>query len=87
MDEYRTRYFDIKQMVQRELWDEEMVYVNVRESGNNTPFWKYVRSHKQKAFGISSLKCNVNVVTDSCLVLNAPKLNLYTFLKMVFSCY
>ena len=38
---------------------------NVLESGNNKPFWKYVKSQKQETFGISALKSNGNVITDS----------------------
>ena len=51
MDEDRARYLDIEQMVKRELRDAERVYVNGIlqngiESGNNKPFWKYVKSPK-----------------------------------------
>ena len=61
MDEDRARYLDIEQMVKRELRDTERVYVNGilqngLESGNNKPFWKYVKSPKQETFGISALK-------------------------------
>ena len=68
MDEDRARYLYIEQMVKRELRDAERVYVNGilqngLESGNNKPFWKYVKS--QKTFGISDLKSNGNVITDS----------------------
>ena len=35
---------------------------NGLESGNNKPFWKY---KKQETFGISPLKSNDNVITDS----------------------
>ena len=117
MDEDRARYLDIEQMVKRELRDAERVYVNGilqngLESGNNKPFWKYVKSQKQETFGISALKSRGNVITDSltmaeilnsqfksvftpqsgntfpkCRVVNSPKLNLYIFLRMVFSCY
>ena len=57
-------------MVKRELRDSESVCVNGilqngLESGNNKPFWKYVKSPKQYTFGISSLKSNGNVITDS----------------------
>ena len=58
-------------MVKRELQDAERVYVNGilqngLESGNNKPFWKYVKSQKkQETFGISALKSNGNVITDS----------------------
>ena len=57
-------------MVKRELRDAERVYVNGilqngLESGNNKPFWKYVKSPKQESFGISALKSNGNVITDS----------------------
>ena len=38
---------------------------NGLESGNNKPFWKYVKSQKQETFGISVLKSNGNVITDS----------------------
>ena len=67
MDEDRARYLDIEQMVKR---DSERVYVNGilqngLESGNNKPFWKYVKSPKQESFGISALKSNGNVITDS----------------------
>ena len=53
IDEDRARYFDIEQMVKRELWDAERVYVNDilqngLESGNSKPFWKYVNSQKRK---------------------------------------
>ena len=46
-----ARYLDIEQMVKRELRDVERVYVNSiihndLESGNNKPFWKYVKSKK-----------------------------------------
>ena len=70
MDEDRARYLDIEQIVKRELRDAERVYVNGilqngLESGNNKPFWKYVKSQKQETFGISALKSNGNVITDS----------------------
>ena len=125
MDEDRAKYLDIEQMVKRELRDAERVYVNgILQNGlasvNNKPFWKYVKSQKQETFGISALKSNDNMITDSlskaeilnyqfksvftpqsentfpqlpgtqfpsCRVLNSPKLNLYIFLRMVFSCY
>ena len=69
MDE-EARYLDIEQMVKRELRDADSVYVNgilqnVLESGNNKPFWKYVKSQKQETFYISALKSNSNVITDS----------------------
>ena len=56
-------------MVKRELRGAERVYVNGilqngLESGNNKPFWKYVKSQKQ-TFGISALKSNGNVITYS----------------------
>ena len=61
MDEDRARYLDIEQMVKvkRELRDAERVYVNGilqngLESGNNKPFWKYVKSQKQETFCIST---------------------------------
>ena len=38
---------------------------NGLESVNNKPFWKYVKSLKQGTFGISALKSNGNVITDS----------------------
>ena len=46
------------------------VYVNAilqngLESGNNKQLWKYVKSPKQETFGISALKSNCNVITDS----------------------
>ena len=70
MDEDGARYLDIEQMVKCDLWDAERVYVNgilqnVLASGNNKPFWKYVKSQKQETFGISALKNNGNVITDS----------------------
>ena len=98
-------------MVKRELRDAKRVYVNGilqngLESGNNKPFWKYLMSPRQETFGISALKSNGNVITDSLSkaeilnsqfksvftpqsgnILNAPKLNLYIFLRMVFSCH
>ena len=38
---------------------------NGLESGNNKLFWKYMNSPKQETFGISALKSNGNVITDS----------------------
>ena len=69
MDKDRARYLDIEQMIKRELRDAEMVYVNGilqngLESGNNKPFWKYVKSQNKK-LGISALKSNSSVITDS----------------------
>ena len=63
MDEDRARYLDIEQMVKRELRDAERG--DGLESGNNKPFWKYVKSQKQETFGISALKSNGNVIIDS----------------------
>ena len=65
-----ARYLDIEQMVKCELRDAERVYMkgilqHGLESGNNKPFWKYVKSQKQETFGISALKSNGNVITDS----------------------
>ena len=66
MDEDRARYLDIEQMVKRELRDAEFyILQNGLESGNNKPFWKYVKTPKQESFGISALKSNSNVITDS----------------------
>ena len=53
MDKDMARYMEIEQMVKRKLQDAERVYVNDilqngLESGNNTPFWKYVKSQKQE---------------------------------------
>ena len=53
MDEGRARYLDIVQMVNRELWYAERVYVNGilqngLESGNNKSFWKHVKSEYVK---------------------------------------
>ena len=69
MNEDRAR-LDIEQMIKRELRDAERVYVNGIlqngiESENNKPFWKYMKSQKQESFGISALKSNGNVITDS----------------------
>ena len=50
-------------MVKHELHDVERVYVNDLDSGNNTSFWKYVKSQKQET--ISTLKSNGNMITDS----------------------
>ena len=60
MDEDRARYLGIEQMVKRELRDAERVYVNGilqngLESWNNKPFWKYVKSPKNKTLLISLL--------------------------------
>ena len=52
-------------MVKCELRDAKRVYVNGLESGNNKPFWRSVKSQKQESFGISALKSNGNVITDS----------------------
>ena len=70
MDENRVRYLHIEQMVKRELRVVERVYVNSilqngLESGNNKPFWKYVKSQKQETYGISALKSDSNVIADS----------------------
>ena len=48
MDGDRASYLDIEQMVKHELRDAERVYVNGIESGNNKPFWKYVKSQKKQ---------------------------------------
>ena len=60
MDEDNARYLDIEQMVKRELRDAERVYVNDilqngLESGNNKPFWKYVKSPKKTETLVSLL--------------------------------
>ena len=81
MDEDRARYLDIEQMVKRELRDAERVYVNGLESGNNKPFWKYVKSQKQETFRISTLKSNDNVITDSlskATILNSQFKSVFT---------
>ena len=70
MEEDRARYLDVEQMIKREVRDAERVYVigilqNVLESGNNKPFWKYVKSPKQETFGISAFKSNDNVIANS----------------------
>ena len=57
-------------MVKCDLRDAERAYVNGilqndLESGNNKTFCKYVKSQKQDTFGISALKSNGNVFTDS----------------------
>ena len=64
-------------MVKCELRGAERVYVNDilqngLESGNNKPFWKYVKSQKQETFGLSALKSNGNMITDS--LLDSPKI-------------
>ena len=35
------------------------------ESGDTKPFWKYVRSQKQEHFGITALRSNGSLYTDS----------------------
>ena len=42
-----------------------IILQNGLESGNNKQFWKYVKSQTQETFGISALKSNDNVITDS----------------------
>ena len=86
MDEDMARCLDIEQMLKRELREAEKVYVNGipqngLESGNNQPFWKYVKSQKQETFGISALKINGNVITDSL----SKAENLYCQFKSVFT--
>ena len=61
MDKDRARCLDIEQRVKLELRDAERVYV----PRISKPFWKYVKSPKQETFGISDLKSNGNVITDS----------------------
>ena len=56
---------------------------NGLESGNNKPFWKYVKSQEQETFGISALKSNGNLITDSDRLSKAEVLN-YQF-KSVFT--
>ena len=46
MDEDRARYLDIEQNSKN--GDAGKGYVNGLESGNNKPFWKYVKSHTQE---------------------------------------
>ena len=58
MDGDRARYLDIEQMVKRELRDAERAYVNGilqngLESGNNKPFWKFMKSQKQEHLATS----------------------------------
>ena len=49
MDEDRTRYLDIEQVVKRELRDAERVFVHgILQNGLKSPFWKYVKSQKQE---------------------------------------
>ena len=50
MDEDKARYLHIEQMVKRVLRDPERVNVNGFESGNNKPFWKYVKAQKSRIF-------------------------------------
>ena len=70
MDKDRARYLDIEQIVKHDLLDVERVYVigilqNGLELGNNKPFWKYMKSQKQETLGISALKSNDIMITDS----------------------
>ena len=69
MDEDRVLREDIEQMVKRELQDVKRyvngILHNGLESGNNKPFWKYVKFQKQETFCISALKRNGNAITDS----------------------
>ena len=54
---------------------------NGLESGNNKPFWKYVKSPKQETVGISALKSNGNVITDSlskAIILNSQFKSVFT---------
>ena len=76
-------------MVKRELRDAKRVYVNGTlqnglESGNNKPFWKYVKSPKQETFGISVLKSNGNVITDELVFINHVSINHYSYGKQTF---
>ena len=69
MDEDRARYLDIEQMVKCELGDEERGYVNGilqngLESGNNKPFWKYVKSQKQET-PKASLSRHIRVLEEN----------------------
>ena len=50
-------------------------------TGNNKPFWKYVKSQKQETFGISALKSNGNVITYSLAkaeILNSQYKSVFT---------
>ena len=62
MDEDRARYLDIEDA---ERVNVNSILQNGLESGNNKPFWKYAKSQKQETFGISALKSNGNMITDS----------------------
>ena len=102
MNEDMVRYLDIEQVVKRKLGDTERVYVNGilqngLNSGNNKPFWKYVKSQKRdyrlliksqtlysqfkSVFAPHSANTFPQLPCTQCL-----KLNLYIFLKYI-SCY
>ena len=63
--------------------DAERDYVNGTlknglESGNNKPFWKYVKSQKQETVGIAALKTDGNVITDQKLKFQTINVNLFS---------
>ena len=51
------------------------------ESGDTKPFWKYVRSQKQEHFGITALRSNGSLYTDS----SSKSENLNKQFKSVFT--
>ena len=64
------QYFSFKKSVEASLRSAKWDYVNGilqsgMEKGDTKQFWKYVKSQKQESFGISALKSNGNVHTDS----------------------
>ena len=63
-------YLTMEKKVKRNLKSAESNYLeNILktglESGDTKPFWKYVKAQKQESFGITALKSNGSLYTDS----------------------
>ena len=65
-DNYKAMEKDVKCNLKRaETNFLQTILTTGLESGDTKPFWKYVRSQKQEHFGITALRSNGSLYTDS----------------------
>ena len=65
-DNYKAMEKDVKCNLKRaEINFLQTILTTGLESGDTKPFWKYVRSQKQEHFGITALRSNGSLYTDS----------------------
>ena len=65
-DNYKAMEKDVKYNLKRaETNFLQTILTTGLESGDTKPFWKYVRSQKQEHFGITALRSNGSLYTDS----------------------